>query len=64
MTCSGPRQAGGSSLAGGLLLVAAGFLLMDGMRWWERGVWLLIGAGGAFLFVRSVRLQADLPRSG
>ena len=36
------------SLAGGLLLVASGFLLMEGARWWERGVWLLVWAGGAF----------------
>jgi hypothetical protein len=31
--------------AGGLLAVAAGFLLMDGARWWQRGVWVLVGAG-------------------
>jgi hypothetical protein len=36
------------SLAGGVLLVASGFLLMEGARWWERGVWLLVWAGGAF----------------
>jgi hypothetical protein len=36
------------SLAGGLLLVASGFLLMEGTRWWERGLWLLVSAGAAF----------------
>ena len=36
------------SLAGGLLLVASGFLLMEGARWWERGVWLLVWGRGAF----------------
>jgi hypothetical protein len=35
------------SLAGGLLLVASGFLLMGSTRWWERGLWLLVWAGTA-----------------
>jgi len=37
-----------ASFAGGVLLVASGFLLMDGTRWWERGLWLLVWAGAAF----------------
>jgi hypothetical protein len=36
------------SVAGGVLLVASGFLLMEGTRWWERGLWLLVWAGTAF----------------
>jgi hypothetical protein len=36
------------SIAGGVLLVASGFLLMEGTRWWERGLWLLVWAGAAF----------------
>jgi hypothetical protein len=30
------------SLAGGILKVASGFLLMEGSRWWERGLWLMV----------------------
>jgi hypothetical protein len=36
------------SIAGGVLLVASGFLLMEGTRWWERGLWRLVWAGVAF----------------
>jgi hypothetical protein len=36
-----------ASLAGGVLLAASGFLLMEGTNWWERGLWLLILAGAA-----------------
>jgi hypothetical protein len=36
------------SIAGGVLLVASGFLLMEGTRWWERGLWLSVWAGAAF----------------
>jgi hypothetical protein len=36
------------SLAGGLLLIASGFLLMEGTHWWARGLWLLVWAGAAF----------------
>ncbi len=36
------------SLAGGVLLLASGFLLIQGTRWWERGLWLLIWAAAAF----------------
>jgi len=36
-----------SSFAGGGLLVASGFLLMAGTRWWERAVWLVVWAGAA-----------------
>jgi hypothetical protein len=28
------------STSAGLLLVASAFLLMEGVAWWERGVWL------------------------
>ncbi len=37
-----------ASIGGGVLLVASGFLLMEGTRWWERGLWLLVWAGAAF----------------
>ena len=36
------------SMAGGVLLVASGFLLMESARWWERALWLLVWAGTAF----------------
>jgi hypothetical protein len=36
------------SIAGAMILVASGFLLMEGTRWWERGLWLLVWAGAAF----------------
>ena len=36
------------SLSGGVLLIASGFLLMEGTRWWERGLWLLVWGGSAF----------------
>jgi len=36
------------SIAGAVLLTASGFLLMEGTRWWERGLWLLVWAGAAF----------------
>ncbi len=44
------RQAWGwqVSIAGGVLLVASGLLLMEGTRWWERGLWLFAWAGAAF----------------
>jgi len=35
------------SIAGGILLVASGFLLMESARWWERGLWLVVGVGTA-----------------
>lgn len=43
------------SIAGSLLLVASGFLLMESARWWERSVWLLIGAGAGINLWRTRR---------
>ncbi len=44
------RGAGGwrMSIVTGVLLVACGFLLMQGTHWWERGLWLLALAWVAF----------------
>ena len=36
------------SIAGAVLLAASGFLLMEGTRWWERGIWLVVWGGAAF----------------
>ena len=35
------------SIASGLFLTASGFLLMEGTRWWQRVLWLLVCAGAA-----------------
>ena len=35
------------SIAGAVVLVASGFLLMEGTRWWERGLWVVVWGGAA-----------------
>ena len=35
------------SVAGSVLLIASGVLLMEDVRWWERGVALVVWAGAA-----------------
>lgn len=42
------RRAWRATSAGGLLLVASGFLLMGSARWWERVVWAIVAGVSAY----------------
>lgn len=43
------------SVTGGLVLVASGLLLMEGVRSWQRGLWALVWAAAVFDWWRQQR---------